>query len=83
MRALTIKIGEPIYIGPAVKVVLMGTSKQEARFGFSAPGHIPVHREEIYQQIQTQKETEITPLIRPQYVGLYGMNRRKARKLSK
>ena len=54
MLALTRKKGESIMIGDNVEVVLLSVSGDQARLGIIAPKSVPVHRKEVYEQIQTE-----------------------------
>ena len=51
MLILTRRIGETIAIGDGIQVVVLGVAGSVVRLGISAPKHVPVHRQEIYERI--------------------------------
>ena len=55
MLILTRRPGESVKIGDEVTVTVLGIHGNQLRLGFSAPRHIAVHREEIYERIQAAK----------------------------
>jgi carbon storage regulator len=55
MLILTRNIGESLMIGDDVSIAVLGVKGNQVRLGTNAPQHIAVHREEIYQRIQTEK----------------------------
>jgi carbon storage regulator len=56
MLILTRRISESLIIGDDIKITVLGINGHQVKLGINAPKHISVHREEIYQRIQAQKE---------------------------
>ncbi len=52
MLVLTRKVNEAIRIGGEVEVRVLGIEGGQVRLGITAPRWIPVHREEVYREIQ-------------------------------
>jgi len=56
MLCLARKPGEKIRIGDNIVVVVVAVRGQSVRLGIEAPAEVTVHREEIAEAIQQEKE---------------------------
>jgi carbon storage regulator len=54
MLVLTRKSGQSIMIGDDIEVRVLSSNGTKVRLGIQAPADVPVHRTEIYLEIQTQ-----------------------------
>ena len=55
MLILTRRIGQRIFIGDDVELLVVGVKGNQVKLGVAAPKDIAVHREEIYERIQKEK----------------------------
>ena len=58
MLILTRRVCETLMVGDEVTVTVLGVKGNQVRIGVNAPKEVAVHREEIYQRIQKEKDEE-------------------------
>lgn len=54
MLILTRKVGEIIMIGDDIMVKVLGVRSGQVKIGVEAPRALPVHRQEIFERIQSE-----------------------------
>ena len=54
MLILTRRAGETVMIGSDVTITVLGVKGNQVRIGINAPKDVAVHREEIFERIQTR-----------------------------
>jgi carbon storage regulator len=54
---LTRKANQSIMIGDDIEVTILSSDHAKVRIGIQAPANVPVHRMEIYLEIQAQGST--------------------------
>ncbi len=58
MLILTRRIGETLMVGDDVTVTVLCVKGNQVRLGVNALRDVAVHREEIYQRIQREKDQQ-------------------------
>ncbi|MDX1697176.1 MAG: carbon storage regulator CsrA [Thiohalobacterales bacterium] len=58
MLILTRRVGESLVIGDDVVVTVLGVKGNQVRIGIKAPRDVQVHREEIHNRIQQEREND-------------------------
>jgi carbon storage regulator len=58
MLILTRRVGETVMIGDDVTITVLGVKGNQVRVGINAPKHVAVHREEIYERIKREQQSE-------------------------
>jgi len=62
MLILTRRVGETVMIGNDVAITVLGVKGNQVRIGIKAPKDTPVHREEIFDRIRRETESEAEPI---------------------
>ncbi len=57
MLALTRKRNESIIIDDVIEITILDIQGDQVKLGISAPRSIPIHRKEIYLQIQQENKS--------------------------
>ena len=53
----TRRVGEALMVGDDTKIVVLGVKGSQIRLGINAPKNIVVHREEIFDKINTKDDS--------------------------
>jgi len=56
MLILTRRVGETVMIGDEITVTVLGVKGNQVRVGVNAPKSVAVHRQEIFERIQREKD---------------------------
>jgi carbon storage regulator len=56
MLALSRKLGESIIINDDIVITVLDISKDQIKIGIEAPKSVPIHRKEVYLQIQEENK---------------------------
>jgi len=57
MLVLSRKMNQSIMIGDNVRIVVVSVDRDQVKLGIEAPREVPVHRSEIYEEIQRANRT--------------------------
>ena len=52
MLVLSRKLNQAIMVGDNVRIVVVSVDRDQVKLGIDAPREIPVHRSEVYEEIQ-------------------------------
>ena len=55
MVMLTRRVGQSLMVGDDVMVTVLGIEGTQVRIGVNAPNEVPVHREEFYERVKTER----------------------------
>jgi carbon storage regulator len=61
MLVLSRKTNQSIMIGDAIRVIVVGFDGDQVKLGIEAPRDVPVHRFEIFEEIQRRSSSACTP----------------------
>ena len=61
MLVLIRRVNEVIMIGEDIRVSILGIDRNRVRVGVTAPRSVAVHREEVWQRIQRERNSEKEP----------------------
>ena len=77
MLILSRKSGESIVIDGRIKVTVIRVDGEAVKIGIEAPTQVPVHRQEVYDEIQRSNQQAITrqTVALPKLVATEGQKR--------
>jgi carbon storage regulator len=78
MLVLSRKINQSIMIGDGVRIVIVGVDRDQVKVGIEAPREVPVHRSEVYEEIQRSNRSAAAAPMAPAPAGAAAPGRLKA-----
>jgi carbon storage regulator len=63
---------EAIIVADGIEIRVLRVSKDAVRLGVTAPADVPVHRQEVYDQIREENRRAVTPSGLPMTLSLLG-----------
>lgn len=62
MLVLSRRLGEKVVIGDNITIEVVDIDRGKIRLGITAPSSVSIHRQEVYDQIQTEKKERLGPV---------------------
>ena len=59
MLILSRRIGESLHLGDDIKITVLSVRGQQIKLGLDVPDTMPVYREEIYRNVQSQNASAL------------------------
>lgn len=65
MLVFTRRRNEAIIVADGIEIRVLRVSKDAVRLGVTAPADVPVHRQEVYDQIREENRRAAAPSVLP------------------